>query len=416
MTRPHLKAAIFGAAARVPVRTHKASPDEASPDEAHDGAEVAPTRRSQRAAREDQRRRDDRLRRLQRRRVKRARRGIVLLVALGLVVGTGAVATSVLWPMVTSLTESNDYAGSGSGLVSVAVHGGDSSRAIGTALEKAGVVKSAKAFADAAASNPQSGSIQPGSYALHSHMSAASALTMLLNKANRTVPRVTIREGLWVSEVITQLAAATGRPLAEYTLALKNPGPLGLPAAAKGNAEGYLFPSTYAFEVNATAGEQLQMMVSKSLDELANLGVAPVNMQRVLTIASIVEAEARATSDGPKVARVIENRLAVAMPLQMDSTVHFLAHRRGKAGTTNAERARNSPYNTYRVKGLPPGPIDSPGVSSIRAALRPAPGKWMFFVAVNPQSGLTRFSVDAAGHAVNVKVFQQWCTAHPGQC
>jgi len=341
---------------------------------------------------------------------------VVLLVALGLVVGTGAVATSVLWPLVTSLTESNDYTGPGSGVVSVAVHAGDSSRAIGAALEKAGVVKTAKAFGDVASQDRRSGSIQPGTYALRANMSAASALAMLLNRANRTSPVVTIREGLWSSETISVLAAATGKPLADYTLALKNPELLGLPVSARGKVEGYLFPSTYEFEVDATAAEQLQTMVSKSLDELGKLGVAPADMQRVLTIASIVEAEARARPDRPRVARVIENRLAARMPLQMDSTVHFISQRRGKAGTTDAERASKSTYNTYLVKGLPPGPIDTPGLSAVQATLRPDPGKWIYFVAVNPQTGLTRFAVDAAGHAANVKVFHAWCAQHPGQC
>ena len=340
----------------------------------------------------------------------------MLLGALGLVVGAGGFAASVLWPLVTSLTEINDYTGGGTGVVSIAVHGGDTSRTIGKALEKAGVVKTSTAFADAAAGNPRSASIQPGSYALHTKMSAASALSMLLNKANRTSPRVTIREGLWTSEIVTELAAATGRPIADYTSALAKPDLLGLPAAAKGNAEGYLFPSTYAFEVDATAQEQLQTMVTKSLDELSKLGVAPANMQRVLTVASIVEAEARAVPDRPKVARVIENRLAARMPLQMDSTVHFISHLRGKAGTTDAQRRSASPYNTYRVAGLPPGPIDSPGLASIEASLRPATGRWMYFVAVNPETGLTRFSVDAAGHAANVKVFLAWCSANPGKC
>ena len=341
---------------------------------------------------------------------------VVLLVALGLVVGTGAVATSVLWPVVTSLTESNDYTGSGSGSASIVVHGGDSSRAIGAALAKAGVVKTARAFGDAASSNPRSGSIQPGTYALRTKMSAASALAMLLNRVNRTVPRVTVREGLWTSETITALAAATGRPLADYTRALENPALLGLPAEAKGNAEGYLFPSTYEFEVDATAAEQLQTMVAKSLEELRRLGVAPVNAKRVLTIASIVEAETRAKADGPKVARVIENRLARPMPLQLDTTVAFISHKRGKAGTTDAERAARSPYNTYLVPGLPPGPIDSPGLSAMRAAIHPAAGPWFYFVAVNPDTGETRFAVDAAGHAANVKLFLAWCTKNPAHC
>ena len=341
---------------------------------------------------------------------------IVLVVALALVVGTGAVAVSALWPLVTSLTESNDYTGAGTGTVSVAVHAGDASRTIGTALEKAGVVKTAGAFNDAASVNSRSATIQPGVYALRSGMSAQSALAMLLNPANRSVPTVTIREGLWTSEVIAALAAGTGRPPAEYVSALKKPELLGLPAQARGKAEGYLFPSTYEFDPDTTAAEQLGTMVAKSLHELRKLGVAPARMQRVLTVASIVEAEARATPDRPKVARVIENRLARSMPLQMDSTVHFISQRRGRAATSDAERASKSPYNTYLVKGLPPGPINSPGLASLRAAVRPAAGGWMFFVAVNPQTGLTRFSVDAAGHAANVKIFLAWCAKNPGQC
>jgi UPF0755 protein len=340
---------------------------------------------------------------------------LVLLAALGLVVGTGSVAASVLWPLVTSLTASNDYTGNGSGTVSVTVHGGDSSRTIGAALEKAGVVKTARAFNDAAAADRRSGSIQPGRYALRSKMSAVSALARLLDPVNRTVPRVTIREGLWASEVIATLAAATGRPLAEYRAALKSPALLGLPAQARGNAEGYLFPSTYEFENGASAAVQLSTMVAKARDELRRLRVPPAKWQRVLIIASLAEAEARG-ADGPRVARVIENRLALRRPLQMDSTVHFIAHRRGRVGTTSRERKSTSAYNTYVVAGLPPGPIDSPGLSAMRAAQHPAPGRWVYFVAVNPSTGLTRFSADAAGHAANVKVFLKWCKSHPGQC
>jgi UPF0755 protein len=166
-------------------------------------------------------------------------------------------------------------------------------------------------------------------------MSAASSLAMLLDPANRTVQQVTIREGLWVSEIIHELSASTGRPLADYTLALQDPVMLGLPAAAKGNAEGYLFPSTYEFDASVTAADQLHAMVAKSLEELGKLGVTPDTMQRVLTIASIVEAEASASADCPKVARVIENRLAILMPLQLDSTVIFIAQRRGKLVTTD---------------------------------------------------------------------------------
>jgi UPF0755 protein len=356
------------------------------------------------------------IRRAQRRRRKGRRRVIIMALALCLVVGAGAVAVLGLRPLVTGLGSTNDYVGTGSGTVSVVVSAGDAGRTIGAALEKAGVVKTAKAFSDAASKDPRGASIQPGTYTVHARMSAASALTMLLDPANRKVPRVTIREGLWVSEVIAELSARTGRPLAGYKVALDDPAMLGLPPDAKGSAEGYLFPATYEFEPNATASEQLHSMVAKSLEELGKLGVDPSKIQRVLTVASIVEAEAKATADRPKVARVIENRLDQQMPLQMDSTVHFIAGRRGKAGTTDAERASRSPYNTYLVAGLPPGPINSPGLSALKAALNPTAGPWMYFVAVNPETGETRFAVDADGHAANAKLFQKWCSDHPGKC
>lgn len=339
-----------------------------------------------------------------------------MTVALALVAGGGYAGFRGLVPLVTSLTASNDYVGTGSGTVSVVVRDGDATRTIGAALEKAGVVMSATAFGDAAAKDPRSASIRPGTYTLHAKMSGVSALAMLLDPASRTVPKVTIREGLWVSEIIRALSTATGRPLADYTMALEDPAMLDLPAAAKGNPAGYLFPSTYEFEKDVTAAVQLHTMVAKSLGELDKLGVSPEGMQRVLTVASIVEGEAKATADRPKVARVIENRLAKQMLLQMDSTIHFISQRRGKAGTTDAERRSKSPYNTYLVAGLPPGPINSPGLSAIKAAVSPAPGPWMYFVAVNPETGETRFAVDAAGHEVNAKLFRKWCSDHPGKC
>jgi UPF0755 protein len=349
-------------------------------------------------------------------RARNRRRTGLVLAALALVVGTGAAATTALWPLVTSLTESDDYTGGGTGAVSVTVSVGDPSRAIGRALDKAGVVKTAGAFNAAAADNPKSSSIQPGIYSLHRRMSAAAALKMLLDPVNRTVPRVTIREGLWTTEIVQTLAAATGRPLADYSVALRDAGLLGLPAQARGDPQGYLFPSTYEFAPDATAAEQLHTMVAKSLQELRELGVPPARAQHVLTVASMVEAEARAGPDGPKVARVIENRVARRMPLQMDSTVHFIARSRGRAGTSDAQRRSTSRYNTYLVKGLPPGPINSPGLWALQAAVHPAKGKWLFFVTVDPTTGATRFSVDAAGQAANVRVFQKWCSTHPSQC
>lgn len=403
MKKRHLETSIFGHPAHDQEEGHDGADGHAVAHDPAGAADVAPARRR------------DESRRAQHRRVKGRRRLVVMSLALALVAGAGVVATLVLAPLISSLTASNDYTGAGSGAVSIVVHKGDTGRDIGATLEKAGVVKTAKAFVNAASDNPRAGSIAPGAYALHAKMSAVSALAMLLDPGNRTVPRVIIREGRWTSEIIRDLSLGTGQPVADYYVALKDPAALGLPAAARGNPEGYLFPATYEFETNTTAGEQLRTMVAKALDELGKLGVTPGRMQRVLTVASIVEAEASADADRPKVARVIENRLAKGMPLQLDSTVSFVSGRR-HVTTTNAERASKSAYNTYLVAGLPPGPIDSPGLSAMKAALSPTPGPWLYFVAVNPDTGETRFAVNAAGHAANVKLFQRWCLNHPGKC
>lgn len=346
----------------------------------------------------------------------RRRTWLVLLLTLALVAGAGFAAVQVLRPMVSSITASNDYSGAGTGSVSVVVRAGDSGRAIGVELEKAGVVKTAGAFADAASGNPRAAAIQPGTYHLRQRMSAASALTMLLDPGNRSVPTVTIREGLWQDEIFALLSRSTGQPLADYRAAAKTPQALGLPASAKGHLDGYLFPATYSFGPTMEAAAQLKAMVDKTLEVLHGLGVEPADANRVLTVASIVEGEAARPQDRPKVARVIVNRLHDKVKLQMDSTVHYAGHRRGGVTTSQAERASRSPYNTYRVQGLPPAPINSPGASSIKAALHPAKGTWKYFVTVNPKSGETRFATTWAQHQANVALFQQWCSAHKGEC
>jgi UPF0755 protein len=114
-----------------------------------------------------------------------------------------------------------------------------------------------------------------------------------------------------------------------------------------------------------------------------------------------------------KVARVLDNRIAIGMNLQLDTTVNYA---NGKSGltTTAQDRANPSPYNTYLHPGLPPGPIGNPGEDAIKAVQNPTPGDWLFFVVVDPDTGDTRFATTAEEHAQNVALFQQWLRAHPG--
>jgi UPF0755 protein len=365
------------------------------------------------AARRARRARDKDLRRGRRRRS--GKRALVILVAL-LVVGGGLLgASTVLRPWIAQLTASNDYTGQGTGSVEVVVNPGDSGRAIGRSLEKADVVKSADAFVEAAANEPKAASIQPGTYTLRSQMSAAAALTMLLDPSSRTSERVLVREGLTAAEIAGVLAKASGRPLGEYTKALKDAEALGLPDAAKGKAEGWLFPDTYEFETKATPAQQLAAMVTQMRKVLDQLGVSDAKALRVLTEASIVQAEGSRAEDFGKIARVIDNRLSAGRMLQMDSTVHYVVGK-DKVTTTKQQRATKSPYNTYSVEGLPPGPIGNPGKAAIEAVLDPTPGDWMYFVAVDPTTGETKFAVTSAEHDRNVAEFRQWCSDNPGQC
>lgn len=345
------------------------------------------------------------------------RRIIVLAIAAALLIGGLVVAVGVVWPVVQRFTAPTDYEGAGTGSAEVVVSEGDTGSQIGQKLQQAGIVLTPEAFTQALTDNPGD-EIQPGHYSLRKEMAASEALSMMRNEG-RNVTRVTIREGLWKSEVYNELSRVTGTPVEQYQQveeqAKADPSILGLPSSAKGALEGYLFPATYDFDPGTDARTQLRQMVSHAMTQLRQLGVADANMERVMTIASLVEGEARTDEDRPKVARVIENRLADNMPLQMDSTVNYAAQRRSIT-TSDQERAAGSPYNTYAHPGLPPGPINNPGADSITAAQNPADGNWLYFVTVNPDTGQTVFTATLAEHNQQVRVFQQWCQANPGKC
>jgi len=120
--------------------------------------------------------------------------------------------------------------------------------------------------------------------------------------------------------------------------------------------------------------------------------------QQLVTIASIIQAEGD-TKDFAKISRVIRNRIKIGMPLQMDSTVHYIKKVRGSVFLSTQSTLLKSEYNTYRRYGLPPGPIGNPGLDALRAALNPASGDWLYFITVSP--GDTRFTAD-------ISEFNQW--------
>ena len=342
------------------------------------------------------------------------RRLIVIVLALAVVGGGVTVAFVVLRPVVDGFLESNDYPGPGEGEVSVTVAPGSGGSAIAELLVARGVVKTSKAFNEAAAQDEKASGIQPGVYNLKEAMKASEALAVLVDPSNRVITRVVIPEGLWASEIYAKLSQQTGIPVAKYVAAAKDGAALGLPSSAKGDVEGYLFPASYEFEPDSSAADQLEQMVAQSTKRLTALGITPDKMERVVILASLVEGEAKTVADRGKVARVVENRLARDTPLGFDSTVNYIFKKRGVP--TQAMLNSTSPYNTRKVKGLPPGPIANPGESAIRAAAAPPAGAWFWFTTVNLCTGETKFAVSGADNAKNVAQFKAWYKATDGRC
>jgi UPF0755 protein len=336
--------------------------------------------------------------------------GVSLLVLAALVAGIG-VGGLALWRTINPMAK--DYTGIGTGSVDVRVNDGDSLRTIAGTLVTADVIASSKPFETAAKANPAATGIQPGVYTLHKQMSGRSALDLLLDPASRVLSKVTIPEGMTAEQVLQRLSEQAGLPLDQLQAAVADPTELGLPAYANGQIEGFLFPATYDIEPGDTPVAVLSQLVAGTVRVLDDLQIPEDKRLSVLTEASIVQAEAGNVEDMGKVARVLDNRLADGMPLQLDTTVNYA---NGKSGitTTSADRQNPSPYNTYVHTGLPPGPISNPGEEALRAVLNPTPGDWRFFVVVNPDTGETRFAVTADEHTKNVLLFQQWLQDHPG--
>jgi UPF0755 protein len=365
------------------------------------GAPQGPRRRSRRSSE----------RRLKRR---RRRTWVLVLIALLVLGGAAGAAWAGLRPLIASLNQPTDYTGPGSGSIQVKIPDGATGTAIGQVLQADGVVLSVKGFVDVYSNDPRGGSIQPGTYAMKLRMSSAAALAALLNDADRLLTRVTLPEGTRAADVPALVAAKTKIPIAQLQAALASPSALGLPPQARGIVEGWLFPATYDVPPDMSAADLLHQMVARTSTELEQAGVSTADSEDVLIKASLVQAEAKLPQDFPKVARVFDNRLAAGMKLQLDTTVHYALNRFSVATTVKDTQVK-SPYNTYYVFGLPAGPIDNPGRAAIEAAQSPAPGPWLYFVAVNPDTGETKYAITAAQFAVIKGEYDAWAKAHPGK-
>ena len=294
----------------------------------------------------------------------------------------------------------NDWVGDGTGSVQIEVKPNDTSTDIAKALVAAGVVKTVTAFVDEAQDNPKARDIQPGTYQLKLHMSAQNALALILEPTALVGGRITIPEGTKLAKLESIVASKSQIKEADFAAVLGQPSALaamGLPAYAKGKAEGFLFPATYNVTASTTASSLLSQMIARFGQVSSAIGLEAgakkLNMTpyQVVVVASLIEAEVKRPQDYAQVAEVIDNRLRRGMKLELDSTVNY-ALGTSKPFLSQSDLKIESAYNTYLHTGLPPTPIDSPGQAALQAALNPTPGNMLYFVTVDPASGETLFT------------------------
>jgi UPF0755 protein len=282
-------------------------------------------------------------------------------------------------------------------------------------LEEAGIVHNPKLLLAYLMITGRGRALKAGDYRFESPISPLGAIGKI-ERGEVHFERVTIAEGLNRFEIAKLLAEQTRKASAEEFLRLMDEaGLISKIAPEARNLEGYLFPDTYSYTSSTTSEELIQMMVRR-FDEVfrpewySRASQLGLTVHQVVTLASIIEEEARLPEDRPLIASVLMNRLKLGMPLAADPTFIYAATLAGDwDGNPNnpRHRRRDSPYNTYLYSGLPPGPISSPGRASIEAALYPAQTDYLYFVLASPD-GKHKFSRTAAEHEAAVAEYRRW--------
>ncbi|MFF1307189.1 endolytic transglycosylase MltG [Streptomyces sp. NPDC058307] len=294
-----------------------------------------------------------------------------------------------------------DYAGNGtSEMVTVQVPKGAGGYAIGRLLKDADVVKSVDAFVSAQEQNPKGKTIQAGAYLLKKEMSAASAVVMMLDpkSQNNVLVAPGVRNVIVYKKIDEKLDLASGTT---KKIAKKEYKSFGLPSWADDNKqikdplEGFLYPGTYPAAKGMKPETVLKDMVSQAAEvygkydlEAKAKALKLDNPLQVITVASLVQAEGKTEEDYRKMAEVVYNRLNLANPetygfLQFDSTFNYVKNESNIEISEKEINSNKDPYNTYTNKGLPPGPIDNPGDTALKATLNPTDDGWYYFVATD---------------------------------
>lgn len=380
--------------------------------------------------------------RADRKRAQKARRrrriaGVFALGLLAVIVVAAVGLGSKLWHIISGT--GGDYTGNGKQDIVIQIQSGDSTTAVGETLHKHNVVRTVRAFVDAAHGNAAISSIQPGFYRMRTEIPAATAVERLADPHNR-VGKLVIPEGRQLDDttdmktnvvnpgILSLISRATCVDLngnkhcvsvADLRAAASKSTPTMLtvppwavqPVKELGTdhrrIEGLIAPGTFNIDPAASAETILATLISAGAMEYAksglvdtakSLGLSPYD---ILVVASLVQQESR-EQDFPKVAQVIYNRLHEHRKLEFDSTVNYPLDRR-EVATSDTDRGQRNAWNTYMSEGLPATAICSPGVEALQAAEHPEPGDWLYFVTIDSQ-GTTLFTRDYQQHLANIEL------------
>ena len=297
----------------------------------------------------------------------------------------------------------------GTPAIQVRIGNGMSARTIGARLESLDLLHSAVWFEAAARLQGVTAQLEAGNYLLDGRQSTRAILDDLL-EAPLELTRVTIPEGLTRMQTAALLAEAGLVDSATFIEVTQSEELLREIGVAAPDLEGYLFPETYLFPKHSTEEEIARHMVKQFFEIFTDsyferLSVVGLSMHQAVTLASIVELEAVAAEERPLIAAIFLRRLGFKRRLESCATVEF-ALGQHKAHLTNEDLKVKSPYNTYRNRGLPPGPIGSAGAASLHATLHPVEGT-EFFYFVARGNGRHIFSRTNAEHVVAKKAIRR---------
>ena len=364
---------------------------------------------------------------------------LAVALAFAVLLGGAGFVASKGYEACTAFKTQKEFAGPGGTEVQLVIPKNSTALQIGKILQEANVVKDAKKFQETATTRPDLwGKVQAGKYKLNTEIPSLTALQQLTDSTRAIRVWMQLREGQRLDPLqINAIAQGTKLQASDILAYLSKTAPTsaGLPSWAPSKAdpaafEGFLFPDTYEVPDGVTVQSMVKTIsaqftaVTNKLDfynAAQSLDFGPQyknptpadKAYMALIVASIIEREVSRPEDRPKVARVIYNRLAKGMPLQMDSTTAYAAKKTDSIWTSDEERKSTSAYNTYTAKALPPTPISAPGEAALSAAINPEAGDWLYFTAVNLETGETAFNSDPAAHQQAVAQLQAWCSASP---